>query len=284
MALRVLPIERDAARRAPRTPATAPTAPFRAPDPGRTAIAAVLPPRPRIAWGMKRTLDISVAVIGLAVLAPLFALIALLVLLDSGRPVFFCQKRVGRNGSVFCMWKFRTMVVDAESRLGALEHDNEANGPFFKMTADPRVTRLGRWLRATCLDELPQLVNVATGKMSLVGPRPFLPEELDQEPWVFEWRLPQLPGITGLWQVSGRSALAPHEGVELDRRYAEHWSLVLDLSILVRTVGVVRPMLRETCARARRRLESSPRRRTGPDGTAPPVPEAPARPGRPFGT
>jgi lipopolysaccharide/colanic/teichoic acid biosynthesis glycosyltransferase/GT2 family glycosyltransferase len=188
------------------------------------------------AWVAKRVLDYVAAGVGLLVLSPLLLLIAVLVKLDSRGPVFFRQKRVGRNGRPFEMWKFRSMVADAESRLGELQALNEATGPFFKMERDPRVTRVGRVLRLFCLDELPQLVNVLTGDMSLVGPRPCLATELAAQPELFDWRLPMLPGLTGLWQLAGRSWLPVEEGLRMDLAYLEHWSIWLDLQVILRTI------------------------------------------------
>jgi len=191
------------------------------------------------AWLAKRALDHVVAGLAVLMLAPLLVVVALMIRLDSGGPVFFRQKRVGRNGKIFSIWKFRSMVVDAEDRLEELATRNEANGPYFKMADDPRVTRIGRWLRKLSLDELPQLFNVLLGHMSLVGPRPFLATELAAQPDLFTWRLDFLPGMTGLWQVTGRSWLPVEEGLRMDLAYVEHWSLLLDVSIIARTIGVV---------------------------------------------
>jgi lipopolysaccharide/colanic/teichoic acid biosynthesis glycosyltransferase len=154
-------------------------------------------------------------------------------------PVLFRQQRVGRDGQLFTIYKFRTMVHDAESRLALLADQNEAQGPLFKIRKDPRITRMGRWLRRASLDELPQLLNVLTGEMSLVGPRPPLPTEVAV---YHDWhrdRLAVQPGITGLWQVGGRSELSFDDAVRLDLFYIENWSLTLDLFILGKTVPAV---------------------------------------------
>ncbi len=187
----------------------------------------------------KRLLDMVGAGLGLVLLAPVFAAIALAVRLDDGGPVLFRQIRVGRGGQEFAILKFRTMCVDAEARVVALEQANEGAGPLFKMKDDPRVTRVGGFLRRTSLDELPQLWNVLTGTMSLVGPRPALPREVAVYEDFADRRLLVTPGITGLWQVSGRSDLDWAEGVRLDLHYVENWSFLHDVVILARTVPSV---------------------------------------------
>lgn len=189
--------------------------------------------------GGKRLLDVVGASLGLSVLAPVLAVIALAVRLDDGGPVFFRQTRVGRGGAEFPILKFRTMCVDAEARMVALQGANEGAGPLFKMKDDPRVTRVGAFLRRTSLDELPQLWNVLAGSMSLVGPRPALPREVALYEDFADRRLLVTPGITGLWQVSGRSDLDWAEGVRLDLHYVENWSFLHDLVILARTVPSV---------------------------------------------
>ena len=184
----------------------------------------------------KRSFDLFVTLLGSILLSPVFLLIALAVKLTSRGPVFFAQERVGYHGRPFRILKFRTMVADAEERLEDLLHMNEATGPLFKMSNDPRVTRVGRFLRKLSLDELPQLFNVIRGDMSLVGPRPPLPREVAQyEDWMMA-RLEVRPGITGLWQVSGRSELPFEDYVRLDLFYIENWSLAYDLFILAKTV------------------------------------------------
>ncbi|MEG8033986.1 sugar transferase [Sphingomonas sp. LR61] len=187
----------------------------------------------------KRLLDVVGAGFGLLLLAPVLAVIALVIRLDDRGPVFFRQTRVGRGGAEFSILKFRTMCVDAEARMAALQAANEGAGPLFKMKDDPRVTRVGAFLRKTSLDELPQLWNVLTGSMSLVGPRPALPREVALYQDFADRRLLVTPGITGLWQVSGRSDLDWAEGVRLDLHYVENWSFLHDLVILARTVPSV---------------------------------------------
>ncbi|MBC7236588.1 MAG: undecaprenyl-phosphate glucose phosphotransferase [Chloroflexi bacterium] len=187
----------------------------------------------------KRVMDVVVAGLGLILLSPVLLLTALAIRLDSPGPIIFRQTRVGRGGQEFTCFKFRTMCVDAEQRLEELRPHNEANGPWFKMRNDPRRTRVGRFLRRTSLDELPQLWNVLKGEMSLIGPRPNLPSEVQAyEPWHYR-RLEIAPGITGLWQVSGRSELTFDEMVLLDVYYIENWSPILDLHILLKTIPTV---------------------------------------------
>jgi lipopolysaccharide/colanic/teichoic acid biosynthesis glycosyltransferase len=159
--------------------------------------------------------------------------------LDDQGPVFFRQTRVGRVGQTFKLFKFRTMVVDAEQRMQELEALNEGAGVLFKMRKDPRVTNVGAMLRRWSLDELPQLFNVLIGDMSLVGPRPALPREVARYGDHMRRRLAVKPGITGLWQVSGRSGLSWEEAFRLDLRYVDNWSIVLDLQILWKTFSAV---------------------------------------------
>ena len=178
---------------------------------------------------------------GLLILAfsPLLITLSIMIRLDSAGPVLFRQVRVGRHSREFVIYKFRSMYLDAEARLAELRHRNEYDGVLFKMRNDPRVTRVGRWLRRFSLDELPQLFNVVRGQMSLVGPRPPLPEEVAAYPDDARRRLVVKPGMTGLWQVSGRSDLPWEEAVRLDLRYVENWSIPLDLAILLRTLAAV---------------------------------------------
>lgn len=184
----------------------------------------------------KRVFDVVMSSAALLVLLPLWALIAASISATSSGPVLFRQRRVGQRGRPFTILKFRTMQTDAEQRLEGLRERNEADGPLFKLRDDPRVTRVGRWLRKWSLDEVPQLINVVRGDMSLVGPRPPLPEEVRAyEDWQFD-RLEVQPGITGLWQVSGRSDLSFDEYVRLDLFYIENWSLAYDLFIVAKTV------------------------------------------------
>lgn len=179
------------------------------------------------------------AALGLLLLSPVLAVLAIAIRRDSPGPVLFRQVRVGKGGREFVIVKFRTMYTDAESRREALADLNENDGVLFKMRDDPRVTRVGRWLRRLSLDELPQLRNVLAGEMSLVGPRPPLPEEVAAYPADMRRRLAVSPGMTGLWQVSGRSDLSWEEAVRLDLRYVENWSFSLDCVILLRTLSAV---------------------------------------------
>jgi exopolysaccharide biosynthesis polyprenyl glycosylphosphotransferase len=195
---------------------------------------------PRISLVLKRSMDIVGSVVGLVLLAPLLLLIGIAVRLTSRGPALFVQERCGLRGRTFRFYKFRTMVEDAEARKADLEHLNEMRGPVFKIRRDPRITRLGAILRKASLDELPQLWNVLRGEMSLVGPRPPLPEEVELYNSHQAQRLSVVPGITGLWQVSGRSAVADFDQwLELDLEYARRWSMTLDLRILLKTVVVV---------------------------------------------
>jgi exopolysaccharide biosynthesis polyprenyl glycosylphosphotransferase len=187
----------------------------------------------------KRAMDVAFTSVLLALTAPLMAVTALAILIDSRGPVLYRQLRVGRNGHVFTLFKFRSMRIDADVVREGLSHHNEATGPIFKMRRDPRVTRVGRVIRRLSLDELPQLWNVLRGDMSLVGPRPPMPGEVEEYQEWHHRRLEVAPGMTGLWQVSGRSKLTFDEMVMLDLFYAENWSLFLDLKILMRTVPTV---------------------------------------------
>lgn len=191
-----------------------------------------------LAWLAKNSMDRVAAGVGLLVLAPLLAAIAVAIRISDPGPVFFRQPRVGHEGHTFRVWKFRTMYVDAEDRLAALVDQNETDGMLFKIRQDPRVFPVGRFLRASSLDELPQLINVLRGEMSLVGPRP-LPADDGDFLGDVRRRLLVRPGMTGLWQVSGRSDLSWDEAVRLDLYYVDNWSLAYDLSILWRTIGVV---------------------------------------------
>ena len=188
----------------------------------------------------KAVFDRTIAAVWCLVLLPLFAIIGLLVRLDSKGPVFFRQSRVGLDGKGFTMIKFRSMVSDAEARLAEVRDEaDHGNGVLYKRHDDPRVTRVGRMLRRYSLDELPQLINVARGEMSLVGPRPPLRSEVDgYEPDAIR-RLRVKPGLTGLWQVSGRSDLSWDESLRLDLRYVDNWSMMFDIQILWRTIRAV---------------------------------------------
>ena len=188
---------------------------------------------------VKSVFDKTCAALALLLSAPLFAAIAISIRLADHGPVFFRQTRIGKDGQGFTLYKFRTMVPGAEQRKSQLAAHNEADGVLFKIRRDPRVTRPGAWLRRWSLDELPQLINVLIGDMSLVGPRPALPEEVACYGGHMRRRLVVKPGMTGLWQVSGRSNLPWEEAERLDLRYVENWSLALDLQILWKTGSAV---------------------------------------------
>jgi exopolysaccharide biosynthesis polyprenyl glycosylphosphotransferase len=189
---------------------------------------------------IKSAFDKVMAISALALAAPVFLVIPLAIWIGDGGPPFFRQTRVGQHGRPFTVFKFRTMVLDAEERKTQLIASNEFDDVLFKIRNDPRVTRVGYWLRRWSLDELPQLINVLLGDMSMVGPRPALPEEAAAYGEQVRRRLVVKPGITGLWQVNGRSDLAWEESVRLDLRYVENWSLALDLQILWKTLSAVR--------------------------------------------
>lgn len=187
----------------------------------------------------KRTLDVVLSLASLCLLSPLLLLIAGLVKLEDGGPILFCQWRMGFGGRPFRFFKFRSMCVEAERQLGALRAQQEAPSGRFKMRRDPRVTDTGRWLRRFSLDEIPQLWNVVVGDLSLVGPRPALPEEVALYGPHQRRRLEVAPGVTCIWQVSGRSLLPFDQQVELDLAYIRRRSLLLDAKILLRTVPAV---------------------------------------------
>jgi len=188
---------------------------------------------------VKRGIDVVFSLLVLVFTAPLIALITLTIKLDSPGPVLFRQDRVGKGGKPFTLYKFRSMMIGADEQKQLLRDLNEANGPIFKIKDDPRITRVGRLLRRFSLDELPQFYNVLRGDMSIIGPRPPLPEEVAQyQPWHMR-RLEIAPGITGLWQVSGRSELPFDEMALLDIYYVEQWSPALDFKILLRTIPTI---------------------------------------------
>jgi exopolysaccharide biosynthesis polyprenyl glycosylphosphotransferase len=198
--------------------------------------------QPQFAGGrriVKSTFDRAVALCAVAALSPLLVGIALAVRLSSRGPAFFTQQRIGRDGVPFTMVKFRSMVVDAEEQRDQLIEHSDRDGLMFKMHADPRITKVGGLLRRYSLDELPQLFNVLSGSMSLVGPRPPLPEEVERYGDDVRRRLLVKPGLTGLWQVSGRADLSWEESVRLDLRYVDNWSLAADLLILWKTARAV---------------------------------------------
>lgn len=187
----------------------------------------------------KRIMDIIVTGLGLIVISPILLAIAIAIKVSSNGPVFFGQERVGLNGRSFKIYKFRSMVVNAEELKAELTHLNEMSGPVFKITNDPRVTSVGRFLRKTSLDELPQLWNVLMGDMSLVGPRPPLPSEVNMYDPKHRKRLAVKPGITCIWQISGRNNVDFEEWMEMDAEYVDRWSLWMDMEILAKTVPVV---------------------------------------------
>jgi exopolysaccharide biosynthesis polyprenyl glycosylphosphotransferase len=203
---------------------------------GMAVLSLVYGPDRILALIVKRLIDVIGAILAVIVLSPLIAGIALLVLLGEGRPILFHQQRVGLHGREFRMMKFRTMVTDAEARVAGLEAFNEIQGHAFKLSGDPRVLRVGRFLRRTSLDELPQLWNVLTGSMSLVGPRPPLVREVAGYDLWHRRRLSMKPGMTGLWQVSARQDTDFDRWVALDLDYIDRWSLWLDLKIMLRTI------------------------------------------------
>jgi exopolysaccharide biosynthesis polyprenyl glycosylphosphotransferase len=190
----------------------------------------------RAQFVVKRVFDITVSLLALVVLSPLLIGVAIAIKLGDKGPVLFRQKRVGHNGVHFDVFKFRTMVVDAEAQLAKLREQNQRTGPLFKMDRDPRITKIGAFLRTSSIDELPQLLNVLKGEMSLVGPRPALPREVDEFPEALRARERVLPGITGLWQVEARDNPSFEAYHRLDLFYVENWSVTLDLLIILGTV------------------------------------------------
>ncbi len=188
---------------------------------------------------LRRALDVLLAALALLLLFPLLLVIALLIRLDSPGPVLFIQTRVGKHGRSFPVFKFRSMFTDAEERLASVLDSNERSGPVFKMRHDPRITRVGRPLRRCSLDEVPQLLNVLRGEMSLVGPRPALPREVALYTPAQEGRLLVTPGLTGLWQVSGRATLSFEQSVALDLEYVRRQSVGLNVVLILRTIPAV---------------------------------------------
>ena len=196
-------------------------------------------PEAQMKLALKRAEDLIISTLILALGAPIWLTIAMIIKLDSRGPIFFLQERVGQNRRRFFMIKFRSMVTNAEALLQELEAMNEADGPVFKIRNDPRITRVGRIIRKYSIDEFPQLINVWKGEMSLVGPRPPIPKEVEEYTWDQRRRLSVKPGMTGLWQVSGRSDVNFQEWVGLDLQYIDNWSLFQDLRILLMTFGAV---------------------------------------------
>ncbi len=189
--------------------------------------------------GCKRALDLLLAVAGLILISPLILAICLLIRLDSDGPIFYKSPRIGRNYQPFDMYKFRTMQVNADALRDALRKEAQLEGNLFKLKDDPRITRIGKFLRAFSLDELPQLINVIKGDMSLVGPRPLPPDESEmfEEPYTLRYHV--TPGITGAWQVSGRSALDFQDLCQLELSYVTRWNLGVDIQILLKTLPAV---------------------------------------------
>lgn len=187
----------------------------------------------------KRFMDIICSLTGLIILIPIFLIIGVLIKLESKGPIFFAQERIGKNGERFKMYKFRSMVVNAEELKEKLHTKNEMSGPMFKMKNDPRVTRVGRFIRKTSIDELPQLFNVLKGEMSLVGPRPSLPKEVIKfEDWMMK-RLQVKPGLTCYWQVSGRNDIDFEDWMKLDIKYVEEQSILVDIRLVFKTFFVL---------------------------------------------
>lgn len=196
-------------------------------------------PHTEDALALKRITDFLISLAALILLSPLFAVIALIVRLSDGHSIFFKQERMGLHGRTFDMYKFRTMVPNAEDLKQNIAHLNEMSGPVFKVKDDPRVTKAGKWLRQTSLDEIPQLLNVLKGEMSLVGPRPPLPSEVDEYDAEYRRRLSVKPGITGLWQISGRNEVDFDDWMRLDLAYIDSWSYWADWGILFKTIPAV---------------------------------------------
>ena len=188
---------------------------------------------------IKRIIDVVASFTGLILLSPLILIVSMLIKLESKGEVIFKQKRVGLNGKEFYMYKFRSMVINAEELKEQLESQNEMSGPMFKIKDDPRITNVGKFIRKTSIDELPQLINVIKGDMSLVGPRPSLPKEVKKfEQWMME-RLEVKPGLTCIWQVSGRNNIDFEDWMKLDIKYVRERSLVLDFKLIFKTIFVL---------------------------------------------
>ncbi|KAJ48715.1 exopolysaccharide biosynthesis polyprenyl glycosylphosphotransferase [Clostridium tetanomorphum] len=188
---------------------------------------------------LKRTIDILGSLCGLILLSPIIIITAIAIKLDSEGPVFFSQERVGQNGTIFKMYKFRSMVTNAEEILHQLKDKNEMSGPMFKIKKDPRITKVGHFIRKTSIDELPQLINVLKGEMSLVGPRPNLPREVIKFTDYQKTKLLAKPGLTCYWQVMGRNSIDFEQWMELDVRYVEERSTWVDIKLIFRTVKVL---------------------------------------------
>ena len=186
----------------------------------------------------KRAIDLIGSIVGLILLSPLLLIVSIIIKTDGG-PVFFSQDRVGKDGKIFKLYKFRSMVVNAEELKKELLDKNDMTGPMFKMKDDPRITKVGKFIRKTSIDELPQLINIIKGDMSLVGPRPSLPKEVEQfEPWMRE-RLKVKPGLTCFWQVSGRNNIDFENWMKLDVKYVRERNLLLDIKLIFKTFFVL---------------------------------------------
>ena len=184
----------------------------------------------------KRTIDIICSLFGLIILSPILIIVGLLIKTESKGPIIFSQKRIGLNGREFNMYKFRSMVINAEELKEKLMKQNEMSGPMFKMKDDPRITKVGKIIRKTSIDELPQLINVLKGDMSLVGPRPSLPNEVkDFKPWMLK-RLDVKPGLTCYWQVEGRNSITFNEWMKLDVKYVDNHNIWIDIKLIFKTI------------------------------------------------
>lgn len=188
---------------------------------------------------VKRTMDIIFSLIGIIISSPILLITAIIIKLDSEGPIIFAQDRVGQNGKLFKMYKFRSMIDDAEKLLYKLKDKNEMSGPMFKMKYDPRITKVGRFIRRTSIDELPQLINILRGEMSLVGPRPNLPQEVEKFNEIQKQKLLVKPGLTCYWQVMGRSNIGFEEWMRLDLKYIRERNTWIDIKLIFRTVGVL---------------------------------------------
>ncbi|MDR3598459.1 sugar transferase [Clostridium sp.] len=187
----------------------------------------------------KRMMDIVCSLVGIIALIPVFFIVALAIKIESRGPIVFVQKRVGKDGKTFGIYKFRSMVVNAEELKDKLYDKNEMNGPMFKMREDPRITRVGKFIRKTSIDELPQLINVLRGEMSLVGPRPSISSEVKHfEDWMLQ-RLSVRPGLTCYWQVSGRNDIEFRDWMKLDIKYIEERSMLVDIKLIFKTFFVL---------------------------------------------
>ena len=187
----------------------------------------------------KRVFDVIASLLGLVILSPVFLVLAICIKLDDGGPVFYSQERIGKNGKPFKMYKFRSMRVNADKELEEIARQNEVDGAMFKIKNDPRITRIGKFIRKTSIDEFPQLVNVLLGQMSIVGPRPPLPREVVEYTNYDKQRLYVSPGCTGLWQVTVRNNVGFDEMVNIDLHYIQRRSVFLDLKIIIKTIKVI---------------------------------------------